>query len=240
MSEMSEKSLMSEFWAEQRVIINFCVEVGKTPVETKKFLESSACRPSVSRALVYKWHKRFDDGRVSTKDNERVGRPAIADEKALTLVRKVIDTDWLLTVRDIAEICDLKRTTVHDILTEHFGMQRVSARWVPRLLTDENKERRVSTSRAFLRKWKTGGDAFLDRIITSDETWLHYYDPETKQQSSVWKSSDSPPPKKSKRARSIGKEMYIMFMDRRGMLLTHPVPKRQTVNSEDFSKVKFS
>ena len=59
----------------------------------------------------------------------------------------------------------------------HFGTH-----WAPRLLTDEKKERRVSTARAFLRKWKAGGDAFLDRIITSDETWLHYYDPETKQQ----------------------------------------------------------
>ena len=36
------------------------------------------------------------------------------------------------------------------------------------------------------------GDAFLNRIITTDKTWLFYYDPETKQQSSQWKSSDSP------------------------------------------------
>jgi hypothetical protein len=26
------------------------------------------------------------------------------------------------------------------------------------------------------------GDAFLDRIITDDETWIHHYEPEFKQQ----------------------------------------------------------
>jgi hypothetical protein len=35
-------------------------------------------------------------------------------------------------------------------------------------------------------------EGFLDRIITTDETWFHYYDPETKQQSSQWKNVDSP------------------------------------------------
>jgi predicted RNA-binding protein with PUA-like domain len=34
-----------------------------------------------------------------------------------------------------------------------------------------------------------------DRIITTDETWFHYYDPETKQQSSQWKNVNSPRPK---------------------------------------------
>lgn len=46
---------------------------------------------------------------------------------------------------------------------------------------------------------------FLDCIITTDETWLHYYEPETKQQSSVWKNVDSPPPKQA-----MWKEMCIM------------------------------
>ena len=31
--------------------------------------------------------------------------------------------------------------------------------------------------------------------------------------------------------------MFILFMDRKGMLLTHAVPHGQTVNSEYYSKV---
>ena len=65
--------------------------------------------------MVHKWHKRFTDSKVSTKDNERVGRPSLTDEKAFTLVREVIDTDRRLTVRDTAEMCDLKSTVLQCI-----------------------------------------------------------------------------------------------------------------------------
>ena len=47
----------------------------------------------------------------------------------------------------------------------------------PRLLTENEKERRVVASREFLLK-NQRDPTFLDRIITVDETWLHYYDPE--------------------------------------------------------------
>ena len=45
-----------------------------------------------------------------------VGRPTLTDERALTLVREVIDTDRRLTVRDTAEMRDLKRTALQCIL----------------------------------------------------------------------------------------------------------------------------
>ena len=62
-----KKILTSEIWVEQLVLIKFSVEFRKIPVETKTFRDSSSCRPSVSRALVFKWHERLSDGRVSTK-----------------------------------------------------------------------------------------------------------------------------------------------------------------------------
>ena len=55
-------------------------------------------------------------------------------------------------------------------------------RWVPRMLSEENITNRTEASRQFLRKFSQSGIGFLDRIITTDETWFHYYDPETKQQ----------------------------------------------------------
>jgi hypothetical protein len=36
---------------------------------------------------------------------------------------------------------------------------------------------------------------FLSSIITTDESWIILYDPESKQQSSVQKHKDPPPPK---------------------------------------------
>ena len=70
-----------------------------------------------------KWHKRFSDSKILTKHNERVCRPTLTDERALKLVREMIDTGRLLTVCDTAELCDLKRTTLQCI--SKVGVQTV-------------------------------------------------------------------------------------------------------------------
>ena len=73
--------------------------------------------------------------------------------------------------------------------------------------------------------------------ITTYQTWLYYYDSETKQQSSMWTVRGSAPPKKVRVRKSAGKHMCIMFMDQKGILLKHFVPDGQTVNSSYYSKV---
>jgi histone-lysine N-methyltransferase SETMAR len=104
------------------------------------------------------------------------------------------------------------------------------------LLSNEEKETRVHLSTEFLRRHEVD-QQFLSKIESVDETWLHYYDPEDKRQSSVWKTAASPPPKKAKVTKSMGKHMFIVFIDRKGVLLCHAVPLGQTVNSAYYSKV---
>ena len=45
--------------AEHHTYINVCVELGKSLMEIKQLLEKTHCGSSVSRALVYRWHKHF-------------------------------------------------------------------------------------------------------------------------------------------------------------------------------------
>jgi len=62
-------------------------------------------------------------------------------------------------------------------------MRRVSAKFVPRLLTDDRKEKHVEISQELLAH-VNGNENFLKNIITGDETWVYGYDVETKMQSS--------------------------------------------------------
>lgn len=225
--------------AEQRSYIKFCVELGKTPMETKKMLEMTQSGRNVSRALVYRWHRRLSLDSSTPYTSKGAGRPTIIDESLTSDVTNALQKDARMTVRDIACSFDIGTATAHKILTEKLNMERVCARWVPRLLTDIDQQRRVSASRAFLKRWRAGGDRFLERIITCDETWLYYYDPETKQQSSVWAVKGTAPPTKARVSKSGGKHMCIMFMDRDGILLSHFVPHGQTVNAAYYSKVVF-
>ena len=73
---------------------------------------------------------------------------------------------------------------------------------------------------------------FLTSIVMCDELWIHHYDPLSKQQSSVWKHSNSPPPKKFRSSLLVGKVMLLLFFDAHGMILRHWVPRGQTVNGD--------
>ena len=48
----------------------------------------------------------------------------------------------------------------------------------------------------------------------------------------VWKNHESPPPKKAKAIKSMGKVMCIVFLDMRGVVLVHMVKYGQTVNAD--------
>ena len=77
----------------------------------------------------------------------------------------------------------------------------------------------------------------ISNIITSDETWMYGYDPETKQQSSQWKSSNSPQPKKACQVRSNVKSMLIIFFDIQGIVHKEFIPPGQTVNAKFYCEV---
>ena len=73
-------------------------------------------------------------------------------------------------------------------------MHHIAAKFVPRMLTDDQKQNRVDVSQELLDR--ANDDNFLKNIITGDETWVYGYDVETKVQSSQWMSKTSPRPKK--------------------------------------------
>jgi len=90
-------------------------------------------------------------------------------------------------------------------------MRRVSAKFVPRLLTDDQKENHVEISQELLAN-ANGNENFLKKITTGDETWVYGYDVETKMQSSQWMEKGSLPPKKARMSRSKIKVMLLCFL----------------------------
>jgi histone-lysine N-methyltransferase SETMAR len=116
-------------------------------------------------------------------------------------------------------------------------MSKVSARWVPRQLSADQKATRVTNAKEHLSRFNRERDKFLNRIITGDEMWVHYSEPETKAQSKQWKRAGSLPPKKFKLSPSASKVMLVAFWDSRGMILIHFMPKGQSVTAKYYSEV---
>ena len=84
---------------------------------------------------------------------------------------------------------------VQCILAQDLGMRRVAAKFVPRLLTEDQRNSRLTVCQDLKRERENDPD-FLSRVITGDESWCYGYDPESKQASSQWKTPASPRPKK--------------------------------------------
>ena len=141
-------------------------------------------------------------------------------------------SDRRLKLREIAEAVGVSYGRVHHILHEVLDMPKLTARWVPRLLTSDQKRLRAVTSTSSLERYLKNLKDFIRRFITGDETWVHYYTPETKRQSMQWTKRGEPAPKKAKTVRSAGKVMAIVFWDSAGIILVDYLVDRKTINGE--------
>ena len=109
------------------------------------------------------------------------------------------------------------------------------ARWVPRLLTVNHKRDRVTILKQCLKIFQRNTDEFLRRFITMDETWIHYFTPETKEQSKQWTSPGEPAPKKAKTVKSTGKVMATVFWDALGIIHIDYLPLKQTISGDYYA-----
>jgi len=76
---------------------------------------------------------------------------------------------------------------------------------------------------------------FLDSLVTTDETWVHYFTPESKHSSMQWHHPESPKPKKAKITFSAGKVMATIFWESKGVLYVDFLTERCTINAKYYS-----
>jgi len=154
---------------------------------------------SLSRAQVFQWHARFKTGRTSVDDDEHTGQlTSCTTPETVARIQELVRQDRRRTIHDIAEKVGIGYGTCQRILTEELGMHRDAAKFVPRILTTDQKQLRVNVCTE-LRQLASDDETFLSRVITGDESWVYGYNPETKQQSSQWKNPTSPRPKRPDR-----------------------------------------
>ena len=59
----------------EQYAIKFCVKLNKAATETFASLTEPYGDATLSRTMVFKWHKAFKEGRENVEDNPRSGRP---------------------------------------------------------------------------------------------------------------------------------------------------------------------
>ena len=112
-----------------------------------------------------------------------------------------MDKDRRVSIETISAQFDVSVGTVHTIIREELKMRKICAKFVPRVLREDQKERRCDDCREMV-ELINSDPAVVDTLVTCDESWIYCYDPETKRQSSQWKHADSPRPKKARQSKS--------------------------------------
>ena len=202
---------------QQLVCIGFRFRLGKTGAETYEMLQAAFGESCLSRSKSFEWYARFKSGRRSFEDDPFPGRRSTSHtEEMVARARKITRADRRLTIREAAEDGGIEFGTCQKTLTEELQMRRVSAKFVPQLLTVEQKEDRVPVC-TDLRERAQNDPNFLSSVTTGDKFWVFGYDPETKQMSSQWDTASSPRPKKAREVKSNVKTMLIAFFDIDGL-----------------------
>ena len=217
---------------EIRAVIRYLVWKGKPPVEIFNEVKSAYGDCAMNRTSVYKWCREFKGGRTSVHDDQRSGRPSIVTDELVEKIENAVRDDRRLTVDELSDMFpQISRSLLHETVTETLGYRKLSARWVPKQLTDDHKVKRVETAQEFLRRYEEEGEDFLKSIVTGDETWVAHYTPETKRQSQQWCHTSSPSAKKFKTTISAKKIMASVFWDSQGVLLVEYLPQGETINA---------
>ena len=84
------------------------------------------------------WFKCFRDGKETTEDEPRSGRPSTSrTPDMIERVRQMLAQDRRVTLQLMAEELGISKDTVHTIVCEDLGKQKICSRFVPHKLTDE-------------------------------------------------------------------------------------------------------
>jgi transposase len=132
---------------EYRAVINFFVKEGLTPNEIYlKFIKVYG-DSSPSFSTIKNWAAEFKRGPTSLEDDPREGRPKSATTpEIIEQVHDMILDDRRMEVREIAETIGILKERVRYILHKELDMKKLCVRWVPRLLTADQKRNHIKIS----------------------------------------------------------------------------------------------
>ena len=186
---------------------------------------------TISMLSVFRWVKAFKAGKFSVEDDTHPGKPKTSVTKALPIaaVKILIEQDVRLSVKDIASCTGISEGSVQTILKKRLDLRKVCARWVPHLLTEEQKTQRLKCARELLKTYKGCNSRVISNLLTGDETWVHIFEPQRRADNKQWNRKDQKRPCIVKRTISLKKLLYAIFFNSKKPVVQVPCQSGHTV-----------
>ena len=123
------------------------------------------------------------------------------------------------------------------ILEKRLDPRKVYPRWVPHLLTEEQKTHRLECAWELLKTYKGCNSRVISNLLTGDETWVHMFEPKRRtdnKQWKQWKRKDKKCPYIAKRTISSKKMLYAISFNSSGPVVQVPCPSGHTVTGRSY------
>ncbi|CAF1023690.1 unnamed protein product [Rotaria sordida] len=111
-----------------------------------------------SYRTIARWAQWFREGREEIEDEERSRRPVTeSTPENIEEIRSIVSDDPHVTIAELQEYTDLSYSTVHRILSDHLELRKITARYIPKQLTDYQRSERVRICKEYLSRFTEGG-----------------------------------------------------------------------------------
>ncbi|UYV65531.1 hypothetical protein LAZ67_3004610 [Cordylochernes scorpioides] len=119
---------------------------------------------------ILNFFSRFKNGMESVKDEKRVGRPILhRNPEKVSQISNLINGNPRIGLRDIVEETGISKSLVGSIIKEDLQLKKTPSKFVPKMLTIQQKENRVEVSKKMLEMVEENPN-WKEKVITGDET----------------------------------------------------------------------
>ena len=183
-----------------------------------------------SLRTIQKWTKNMNDDNWSIFDRPREGRPKRTELKQE--IQNVLLYNPYASTQKIAEIVKADRKTVKRVLIDELNMSKVNFKWIPHILTQEIKVKRIEISKELFEFLTSANDQKLHKVLTQDETWVYFINP----RNSMWLEAGRQIPEKPKRMIGSKKVMISVIWGITGIKSITMLPIGEKFNKKFFSQ----
>ena len=130
--------------------------------------------------------------------------------------------------------CNISNGLAHKIIRKDLKLQKKTSTWVPHLLNQPQKDRRVALAMEALDVIEGRHEEInidFEHLITEDESWFWVWQPDSRQGNCQWLSAEEERPQVTRQERSTKKIMLVMFFDRKGVVHHKWVPDGRGIGS---------
>lgn len=208
-----------------RNILLFLFKLKKSAPESYSMLVEAYGDHALTEKICRRWFGRFRSGDFNLSNEER-GRPPKKFEDVD--LQALLDEDDAQTQEQLAATLQCDRSSISTRLKKMGKIQK-GTRWVPHELNDRQKEKRKTTCEILLQRQER--TRFLHRIITGDEKWIHFINPDPKKH---WVSPGQRVQGTPVRNIHGKKVMLCIWWDQKGVLYYELLKPGETVTGERY------